>query len=156
MDSKKYKEVLSRAMALCSKSEKCRSEIRSRLPGWGLEDGRQAEMIIEELINQDFINEERYSRLFASEKHRINKWGRVKITAMLKSRGINEDLISGAVREINQEQYEEQLRDELIKKRKTIKGSNLYDLKGKLLRFARSRGYELDLIYRLINDITTP
>ena len=144
---KKIKEALDRAMALCSRSEKCVRDISEKLKLWGIESEDDINLIIEKL------DEQRYANAYTSEKLRFNHWGRIKIGVMLSSRGISGSLIKEALSSINEELYHEILKEEILKKRRTIKGSNQFEIKGKLMRFAQSKGYETDIIFGIINEI---
>lgn len=141
-------------MTLCSRSEKCRRDILDRLDGWGISKPDDKEYIIGELIRHKFIDEMRYARAFTMEKHRFNHWGQVKIGMMLRSKGIEPGAIELAFGEIDRDGYRKVLFDELTRKRANVKASNQYELKGKLMRYALSKGYETDLIYNVIAEIT--
>ncbi|MFC2081541.1 regulatory protein RecX, partial [Bacteroidota bacterium] len=143
---------LSYAMNLCSRQEKCRSEISEKLASFNILHG-DIEKIIEVLIKEDFINESRYAGNFASDKLRFNKWGKIKIGHMLKRKNIPEILIEEAMEGIEENYYLEILKEELLKKRKTIKGNNAFELRGKLFRFAQQRGFETGLIYGILDEV---
>ena len=148
-----YKDALSRAMSLCSRSEKAPAEILEKLRVWGLENEEERNKLIKDLVRNDFINEVRYCRAYVRDKHQFNRWGRIKIRTMLRGKGIKETVIENALSEIDNDSYRETLLNELVKKRKSVKASNRFDLKNKLLRFAASKGYETELIYSLLDDV---
>jgi len=154
MDNRNREEALQRAMSLCSRSEKCRKDILDRLEGWGIPGREDKEYVIEELVRQGFIDENRYARAYTIEKHRFNHWGFTKIRVMLRSKGIDQETIDLAFNEIDPEEYRRVLFDELTRKKSSVKASNLYDLKGKMMRYALSKGFETDLVYRVIAEIT--
>lgn len=147
------KEALNRAMDLCSRSEKTAKDIRQSLTKWGLSSIEDQLGIIEYLKENNFINETRYSISYARDKHKFNRWGKIKILNMLRAKEIENEIIKEALNNIDDESYLTTLREELIKKRKSVKASNQYDLKGKLLRFAISRGFETDLSYKILEEI---
>ena len=72
---------------------------------------------------------------------------------MLRAKAIDDQTIQEALNNIDDESYRATLKEELIKKRKSVKASNHYDLKGKLVRFASSRGFESDLIYKVLEEL---
>jgi len=148
-----YKEALARAMAICSKSEKTISDIRQSLSRWGLSDNEKQEKIIDWLKENNFIDESRYSKSYVLDKNKFNRWGKVKIRAMLRSKGIDDILIDKAVDSIPPAIYRQTLKDDIISKKKSLKAKNQYDLRAKLMRFAQSRGYETDLIYKTVDEI---
>lgn len=140
---------------LCAESEKCKSDIADKLRLHGLSPA-DVDSILSYLETEKFIDEGRYSKFFAKDKYRFAKWGRKKIEFALKMKRIPVDCIKEALEEIPDEAYEETMMAALASKLKTIKFQNRYDAKGKLFRFAASRGYEsgmaLDAIDKLLND----
>jgi regulatory protein len=152
MTALNYNQVLSKAMSICSKAEKCVSDIQIKLDGWGIEFA-DAQKIIKTLIAEKFIDEERYTRYFVRDKFRFNQWGKVKIVFMLKSKKIPPVLIDEALQEINDEAYLELLVKLLKDKAKKTKFVNEYDKKGKLIRFAQSKGFEFEVINEALKAI---
>ena len=97
-------QALSKLMQICSRQEKCKSDIRQKLRTWNIFD-KPAETIIETLENENFINEERFATAFAKDKYRFNKWGKLKIKFQLSSKKITDSHISIALSEIDENQY---------------------------------------------------
>lgn len=152
MNTISYDHALSKAMAICSKAEKCVSDIQIKLDEWGIESA-DAHNIIKTLILEKFIDQERYARYFVRDKFRFNQWGKVKIVFMLKSKKIPAALIDEALQEINYETYLELLVRLLKDKAKKTKFVNEYDKKGKLIRFAQSKGFEFEEINEALKSI---
>src|SRR5687767_2477337 len=88
---------LAKAQKYCAYQERCQQEVRSKLYGWGLWK-EAVEGIIAELINENFINEERFAIAFAGGKFRIKKWGKTKIKLELKKRDISDYCIKQALK----------------------------------------------------------
>ncbi len=153
MNGDNYNKALERAMALCSRSEHCIKDIRDKLNSWKLNSEGENEAIIQELADNKFIDEKRYARSYTQDKYRFNKWGKIKIKAMLKSRGINEKDIEYGLEMIDHDSYLKMIEEELNNKKRSIKAKNLFDLMGKLYRFAESRGYEKQYVYDFINKL---
>ena len=147
-----YSEALKYAMDLCSRQERCRSEVSEKLASFRLSPGN-IEKVIEALLKENFINESRYAGNFTRDKLRFNKWGKVKIRYMLERKNIPETFVERAMDDIDEEYYLGILREELIKKRKTTKGNNAFELRGKLLRFAQQRGFETGVIYGMLDEV---
>lgn len=147
-----YGQALSKAMALCSKSEKCIWDIQQKLNDWGVEPA-EAQKIIKNLIAEKFIDEERYVRFFVRDKFVFNQWGKVKIAFMLKSKKVPASLIEEALRGIDHEAYLDLLVKLLGDKSKKTKFVNEYDRKVKLVRFAQSRGFEFDTIEKALDEL---
>jgi regulatory protein len=145
------KAALNKAMALCAHHEYCSSEIRSRLSSWGVGDDDSARLI-SVLIKEKFINDARYSAAFVKDKFNQNKWGKIKIAAHLRSKKISEETVQSALDEIDDEVYIKMIRDTIDSHRRFVKAKNRYDLKGKLLRFGLSKGFESNLLYDILNE----
>jgi regulatory protein len=146
-----YQTALKKAMAECSRREYCCDDIRKKLLSWGV-DNNGSDKIIGILIRENFINESRYATAFVRDKFRYNKWGKVKIAALLKAKKLPNEIISQALDSIDNEQYIKALRLIIDSHRRSVKSKNQYDLKGKLLRYGLSKGFESTLLYDLLND----
>jgi regulatory protein len=146
------KKALVKAQNLCASQEKCKSDIRKKLYDWNIKPD-DIENIIDQLTESKFIDETRYAEYFVRDKFRFNKWGRIKIEFALKQKQIPQEIIRKALSEINETEYCESLKNELIKKHKSIKDTEPYKIKEKLLRFAQSRGYEPEISLREIEKL---
>lgn len=147
------KQALVRIQKICSNQEKCSFFVHQKLSDWGFEN-MAIEKIINSLIEDKFVDDNRFAKSFVREKFRFNNWGRIKIAYALKQKRIPESTISLALEEIEEGEYLHVLETELIKKKKTIKAKNQFDLKGKLLRFGQSKGFETENIIRIIQNFT--
>ncbi len=146
------KEALSRVQFICSKQEKCCSEIQKKLQGWGINSQEQKE-IIDSLIDDKFIDENRFTPVFVRDKFRFNRWGRIKIAYHLRQKQIPSAIIENALQEIDEQEYKETLTDLLQSKLKGLKETDKYQLKAKLLRFIQSRGFEPNLANNIIEKL---
>lgn len=146
------REALDYSMSLCAARERCRSEITDKLRIRKIDESG-IEKILATLEKQNFINEERYAASFARDKLKFNKWGKMKIRYSLIGKGIPPAHIESAIEGIDDEIYAGTLREELHKKRKSVRGSNAFELRGKLYRFAQQKGFEGELIHRIIDEI---
>lgn len=144
---------LSRAMALCSQREYAPEDIRSKLLTWGVSE-REAEKAIHTLISENFLNEKRFAEAFVKDKFNYSKWGKVKITYNLKMKKVSLSIIRASMECIDDETYKAAARNMIELQRKKVKAKNQYDLKGKLLRFGLSRGFEMELLYTIINSLS--
>jgi regulatory protein len=147
-----YKTALSKAMSQCSQRELCCSEIESRLESWGVSKS-DSFRIIDTLIEENFINEERYARAFVKDKFNYNKWGKIKIAAHLRAKKITSGAISQALESIDIETYTDTIKSLISTHRKSVRAKNSYDMKAKLLRFGLSKGFESSLLYDILNLI---
>lgn len=145
------KTALNRAMALCASREYCSADIRSKLESWGI-GTTEAEKIISGLIREKFLDDSRYAHAFVRDKFKYNKWGRMKIAAGLRQKKIAEEIIRNALGEIDEARYMDMIRETLNSHRKSVRAKNQYDLRGKLLRYGLSKGFENYLLYDILND----
>ncbi len=155
MRSKKtlnHADALDKAKMFCAAEERCRYDIRKKLFDWGVNSG-DTEKIINELVDEKFLDEWRFARMFAGGKFRINKWGKVKITHELLRKNISKNVIDDAIRRIDEDEYIDVLRKELIKKQRSISADDELELKAKLHRYASSKGYEYELINLVLDDM---
>lgn len=113
----------------------------------------EKEEIIHYLIQEKYINEERYAEFYAKDKHRFQQWGKNKIGMMLRSKEISEENICNALSLIESDDYEERLYKLLESKLKKIKYESLYDAKGKLFRYGCSKGFESELVLKTCDKI---
>lgn len=150
--TQQQKEVFQRAAAICSRREKCSYDILTKLNQWELNEV-DAEVVLMQLIEEKYIDDERYAHSFVRDKFRFNKWGKVKITHHLRLKQISPEVIQSALCEIDDSAYEETLQGLLSEKNKNIKAVNQYDRKAKLFRFVQARGFEMDAIYPLLDKI---
>jgi len=138
-----YSEALATAAGYCSMSEHCISEVVEKTRRYELTVEEQA-TLIRHLMGEGYLNENRYVKAFVKDRFRYNKWGRIKIRYMLRQKGLSSSLIEEGLSEIQEEEYMEMLTDLLRQKKRSTKANSSYELRGKLLRFAAGRGFELD------------
>lgn len=136
--------------ALCAQAEHCQQEMRDKMRRWGLDETVQ-NRIIDRLIKERYVDDERYARAFVKDKIRYNKWGRRKVQQALWMKRIDADIQQQVLDEIDEKEYLDVLRPLLRQKRKTIKAENDYELNRKLLRFALSRGFGFDIIRQCLD-----
>ncbi len=145
--------ALHKAAAYCSRSEHCISEIEEKLSGWGIEQD-DAQKIIKRLINEKFIDQERFCRFYINDKYKYNKWGKLKIAYSLKMKKIDRDMIYNSLEDvIDYDLYTENLEKMMRDKLKSIKEKKWFEISAKLYRFAASRGFENDDISACLSTI---
>ena len=144
--------ALSRAAMLCSRCEQAEYDIRNKLKSWGIADP-DIETIINRLINEKYLNEERYALAFTRDKFRFEGWGRIKIAYHLKCKHFSQDVIDIALSEIDEGEYIRSLEHILQVKMRSLRGKEPIQAKASLLRFASSRGFEPNLIYQALSKL---
>ncbi|AVM53188.1 regulatory protein [Bacteroides zoogleoformans] len=135
-------EALKRMESYCSTAEHCRAEIVEKLQRMGVNHDA-VERIVNRLITERYIDEERFCRAFVNDKYRFAKWGKYKIGKALQQKEIPSSVYRTSLDEVDEEEYLAILRNLLAAKRKSIRAKSEYELKGKLVRFALSRGFEM-------------
>ena len=150
--TRQYLAALGKAQNYCSKQETCISGIRKKLDQWGVNPAYH-ERILKDLKAENFIDETRYASLFVKEKFRLNQWGIIKIHQTMKTKQIPEYIINEAINEIPDDEYFRTLEKIMRQKLRNIKARNKFEQKGKLYRYAASKGYENDKIMEVINSI---
>jgi regulatory protein len=106
-----------------------------------------------ELINDEFIDEERYARSFCRGKFKIKKWGKRKIEFELKKKKISSVCIKKGMEEIDFKEYLKQLNNQAEKKNKLIKDKNHFNRKSKLAKYLIDKGYESNLVWEEIKEM---
>ncbi len=145
-------EALAKLQRYCAYQDRCHQEVRSKLIELGVY-GDSLEEIMAELIEENFLNEERFARSFARGKFRIKQWGRARILRELKRRDISDYCIRRAMEEIEEQDYLDTLQEVLNRKAEKLAEEDTFKLKNKLARYAHSRGFELELAWELIHKM---
>lgn len=115
--------------------------------------GDDLEEIIVNLIEENFLNEERYARSFARGKFRMKQWGRNRIRKELKIREISDYCIRKAMEEIDEAQYLDTLHSMLEKKAAQFDTDDDFSKKNKLAQYALSRGFEAELVWEILKEM---
>ena len=136
--------------ALCAQAEHCEQEMRDKMKRWEIDKAVQ-DRVLQRLIKERYIDNERYARAFVKDKIRYNKWGRRKVQQALWMKHIDQDIQQRVLDEIDEKEYLDVLRPLLKQKRKSIKADSDYELNQKLVRFALSRGFTFDIIRQCID-----
>ena len=136
--------------ALCAQAEHCQQEMRDKMRRWELDETVQ-NRIIDRLIKERYVDDERYARAFVKDKIRYNKWGRRKVQQALWQKHIDADVQQRVLDEIDEKEYLDILRPLLKQKRKSIKAESDYELNQKLVRFALGRGFGFDIIRQCLH-----
>ncbi len=143
-------EILIKAQNICSKKEMCIFDISKKLQNWQATE-IEKEDIIQSLIDDKFIDEQRYANAFTNDKFKFNKWGKIKISFQLKQRQISSKYIQESLCQLNYNEYIITLKKVL--KNKLIELENKENKKEKLVRFAQSKGYSLDDIFKVFKTL---
>lgn len=140
--------ALVRLESLCARAEHCTFEMATKLRGWGI-TGYEAEKIIDRLVDNRFVDDERFARSFVRDRYRFSGYGRRKIALGLIAKRIPRDIIDSAMEEIDEDIYFENLR-RLIDRKASGLDTSLFDDRNKLYRYGIGRGYESALVAKAI------
>ena len=136
--------------ALCAQAEHCQWEMLEKMRRWEVPEEAQAR-VMQRLVKERYVDDERYAQAFVKDKIRYNKWGRRKVDQALWQKHIDEDIRKRVLDEVDDEEYLGVLRPLLKQKRKSTKANSDYELNQKLMRFAMGRGFTFDIIRQCID-----
>ncbi|CAN5298130.1 regulatory protein RecX [soil metagenome] len=139
-------QALQKIKGYCAYQERCHAEVKDKLYGYGLHKS-DVEPIISQLIEENYLNEERFATAYAGGKFRMKQWGRIKIKMSLKQKRVSEYCIKKALQSIDEAAYIKTLHKLAEQKRKALKGEkNIWIKKKKLQDHLLQKGFESDLI----------
>ncbi len=152
-DQKSYtvKEATIKLMQYCAYRDRSQKEVEEKLISMRMIPAAREKIIIQ-LMQENFLNEERFARSFARGKFRIKKWGRNKIKQELKIREISAPLIKIALTEIEEEEYIKTLHELAQKKALLIKEKDPYKKRKKLATYLLQKGYESSLVFEKVAE----
>lgn len=143
--------ALAKAEHYCAYQERSQQEVRNKLYEWGLWSN-EVEELISELIQTNFLNEERFTRAYVSGKFKIKKWGKVKIKQGLKLKRVPEKMIINALKGIDYDEYLNVILETAQKKAPLIKEKDPYKSKYKLITYLMGKGFEKELIIEVLRN----
>lgn len=146
-------QALQKARHYCGYQERSHAEVKEKLYSFGLRK-QEVEEILSQLIEEDYLNEERFAQQFAGGHFRIKHWGRVKITYELKQKRVSEYCIRKGLKEIDEEDYMKMLEKLAGDKWNTLKSEpNLFIKMRKTQDYLLQKGYENGLVREAIEKI---
>ncbi len=148
-------EARLRLETLCASSEQCSHDMEEKLRKWGITEEARAR-IMAHLVEERYVDDERFCRAFVKDKIRYNKWGRRKVEQALFLKRIPNEVSRPILNAMDDEEYLRVLRPLLASKRRSLRAADDYEARAKLVRFALGRGFSYDLIRRCMkaDDIT--
>lgn len=136
----------------CAYQERSHLEVRNKLYELGV-NRDEIDELITQLITENYLNEERFARAFAGGKFRLKKWGKIKITLALEAKGVSRNCIKLGLSEITQEGYLSTLENILQEKNNITEEENLFVRKDRLSKYAIQKGFEPELVWKVLNEI---
>lgn len=142
--SKTAEQALQSLMRECARSERSSGDALRLMKRWGVAD-EDAKRVLARLQADRFIDDGRYAEAFARDKLNLSGWGAYKIKSALRAKGVSKDIIEEVVAPMIEEADMTERLEELMSRRmRTLKYKSPYDAKTKLIRFAASRGYDME------------
>jgi regulatory protein len=153
-----FRKILSKEQAIqklrhyCRYQERCHSEVREKLWQLGVKRSEHDE-IVSSLIEDDYLNEERFATQFASGKYRLKQWGRVKIKYELKQKQVSEYSIKKSLQQIDETDYLKTLKILAEKRYEALKNEQWLVRKKKTIDYLLLKGFEHSLINNVVSDL---
>ncbi|MDE3234378.1 MAG: RecX family transcriptional regulator [Bacteroidota bacterium] len=145
-------QALQKLKQYCAYQERSHAEAKEKLYGYGLRT-TEVEQLLSQLIEEDYLNEERFAIQFAGGKFRMKKWGRVKIQYELKLKKVSAYNIKKALSAIDEEQYHQTLQQLTAAKWKSLAAEQYINRMAKTTQYMLQKGFEQPLIQQVIMNI---
>lgn len=151
MRTTEFNDVLNKLKNYCTYQERCQSEVYQKLFEFNLNEDEKGEILIE-LIQENFLNEERFTKLYIRSKFYQKNWGKYKIKYELKRKQIPEKLINSCMNEIDNQDYIETLRNLFDKKYNNLKDRLHLTKTNKTIAYLQTKGYEFEDILKIADE----
>ena len=154
--TKTPEQALQSLMRMCARSERSSGDALRLMKRWGVAD-EDARKVLQRLQNERFIDDSRFAEAFVRDKINLSSWGAYKIKSALRAKGVSREVIESVVEPmLGKTNMSERLEEMMQRKLRTLKYNSPYEAKTKLIRFAASRGYDMeqaiDCASKVIND----
>ena len=144
-------QALQKLRHYCGYQERCHSEVKEKLYNLGIFKNEQ-DAIIATLIEEGYLDEERFAVAFAGGKFRVKKWGRVKIKYELKQKQVSEYSIKKALQQIKEDDYRDVLKKLINEKNASLKNEQPLVRKKKTIDYLLQRGFETELVREMVGE----
>ena len=145
-------QVLDKMAQYCAYQERCVKDVKDKLKTYDIPQ-EERNKILDYLLDNRFVNDERFAKSFARGKINQSGWGLNKIRFHLVHKGINKETIDDALGQTDEEVYLQRLMDILKTKSKTVKAENDFEKKRKLAAYAMQKGFEGGLVWDAVKDL---
>lgn len=147
-------QALQKIRHFCAYQERCHAEVREKLYGYGLYK-TEVETILTQLIEENYLNEERFAEQFAGGKFRIKQWGRIRIQYALKQKKVSDYSIRKAMKTIDEDDYIRTLEKIAKLKWNSLKSEQAISKQAKTTQYLMQKGFELPLIQQAIKTCSS-
>ena len=144
-------QVLDKMAKYCAYQERCVKDVKDKLKTYDIAE-KEKNIILEYLLDNRFVNDERFAKSFVRGKVNQSGWGVNKIRFHLIQKGIDKDIIEEALGQTDEEVYRQRLIEILKAKAKTVKAASDYEKKRKLAAYAMQKGFEGSLIWEVLKE----
>lgn len=145
-------QVLDKMAKYCAYQERCVKDVKDKLKFFDIPEEAKAE-ILDYLLDNRFVDDERFTKSFVKGKVNQSGWGMNKIRFHLMQKGIAKELIDEALGQTDEEVYRQKLIDILKTKSKSVKAASDYEKKRKLAAYAMQKGFEGSLVWEVIKEL---
>ena len=145
-------QVLDKIAKYCAYQERCVKDVRDKLNTYDIPEEEKSK-ILDFLLDNRFVNDERFAMSFVRSKVNQSGWGVNKIRFHLIQKGIDKEIIDEALGQTDEEVYLQRLIDILMTKSKTLKAANDFEKKRKLAAYAMQKGFEGDLVWEVLKSL---
>ena len=145
-------EVLDKMAKYCAYQERCVKDVRDKLKTYDISK-EDHDKILDYLLNNRFVNDERFAKIFVQSKSNQNDWGVNKIRYHLIQKGIAKEIIDEALGQTDEDEYRQRLIDIINTKAKTVKAANDFEKKRKLAAYAIQKGFEGNLVWEVLKSL---
>ena len=145
-------QVLDKMAKYCAYQERCVKDVRDKLKAFDIPQ-TEKDKILDYLLDNRFVNDERFAKSFVRGKVNQSGWGLNKILFHLIQKGIAKETIDEALEQTDEDVYRQRLIDILTTKSKTIKGDSDFERKRKLAAYAMQKGFEGNLVWEVLKDL---
>ena len=145
-------QVLDKMAKYCAYQERCVKDVKDKLKTFDIPQEEKTK-ILDYLLDNRFVNDERFAKIFVQSKSNQNDWGTNKIRYHLIQKGIAKDIIDEVLGQTDEEVYRQRLIEILKTKAKTVKAANDFEKKRKMAAYAMQKGFEGALVWEVIKLI---
>ncbi|WP_235921100.1 regulatory protein RecX [Foetidibacter luteolus] len=147
-------KALQKIKHFCAWQERSHKEVKEKLYSFGLRK-TETEDLLALLIEENYLNEERFAREFAGGKFRLKHWGRIKIQYELKQKQVSNYNINNALKTIDETDYTATLKKLAAVKYASLQGENHFMRRSKTAAYLQQKGFEKNLVDEVLKDIST-
>lgn len=135
----------------CALRERSPKEVWDKLVSIGLQQEEISE-VLTLLMKEDFVNPQRFANAFCNDKFEFNSWGKQKIKMNISVHQLDPNVVEQALNRIDSKKYHGRLNELALKKWQSLDREPSMKRKQKTVAFLASKGFEMDLIWKVIGE----